>query len=267
MGFWDAESDYYISDVGVPFVKKTDSSTLGYSVYALIVQQATKGSWIMSEWRLLESAEFIYMQEAYIEKLQAQLISAVTVELKEDSSSDVTAGFSGIQGPDKDKPVFWSGGSYQDAINGVAKSIDRHDGSGIRAGGNIKWEKDGAVEFLAGIKTPFVDSSNVDIANFWESEITSWANNFYHYNPFASLPTRIIPCRPILNGQLFRIHSVRGNVILSPEENYGFQENGNLLNSIQLNQGNAIEMICICIDGIFHSWDIIKRYSCRTYNQ
>lgn len=70
MGFWNATTDYYLSDLGIPFVKRPDGSTLGYSVYALNVQQATKGSWITSQWRLLESAEFLYMQAAYIERIQ-----------------------------------------------------------------------------------------------------------------------------------------------------------------------------------------------------
>lgn len=267
MGWWNSGVTYTLTDAGIPFVKKADGTAMGYSVYTLKVSSSTPGSFIASEWKLEESASFLYMLEAYIERLQAQIISAVTVNLKEDSSSEVAAGISAIQGAEKEKPSFWSGGTYDQAIAGTAKSIDRHDGSGQRAGGNIKWTKDGATEFQAGIRTPFIDSSNVDIASFWEDEITSWANNFYHYNPFSSLPSRIIPCRPILNGQLFRIHSVRGNVILSPEEYNGFQENGTLLNSIQLNQGNAIEMVCICMDGVFHSWDIIKRYSCRPYNQ
>lgn len=80
MGFWSATTDYYLSDLGIPFVKRPDGSTLGYSVFSLNVQQATKGSWITSQWRLLESAEFIYMQDAYIEKLQAELITAEKIE-------------------------------------------------------------------------------------------------------------------------------------------------------------------------------------------
>lgn len=80
MGFWEATTDYYLSDLGIPFVKRPDGSTLGYSVFALNVQQATKGSWIASEWRLIESAEFMYMQEAYIEHLQAELITAQKIE-------------------------------------------------------------------------------------------------------------------------------------------------------------------------------------------
>lgn len=80
MGFWSETADYYLSDMGIPFVKKPDGSTIGYSVYALKVQQAMKGSWVSSEWRLLESAEFIYMQEAYIERLQTLIVKAEIIE-------------------------------------------------------------------------------------------------------------------------------------------------------------------------------------------
>lgn len=80
MGFWSVTSDYYISDVGIPFVKREDGTALGYSVYALNVDKATKGSWIASQWRLLESAEFLYMQEAYIERLQAAVVTAEMIQ-------------------------------------------------------------------------------------------------------------------------------------------------------------------------------------------
>jgi hypothetical protein len=216
------------------------------------------------QWKLVESADFIYMQQAYIERLQAQLISAVTVELREDPSSDVTAGFSGIQGPYKDKPAFWSGGTYQDATNGTSKSLDRHDGSGHRAGGNVKWDKNGLTEFRAGLRHPFVGVYDEPITDFWDGDITSWANNFYHYSPFASLTTRYVPCNNKLNGQLFRIHCIRGSFILASEVANGFQEDGGTISQIQMNAGQAIEMICICINGSFYSWDIIKRYTCRS---
>lgn len=80
MGYWSNTSDYYISEAGIPFVKREDGTALGYSVYALNVDQATKGSWIASQWRLLESAEFLYMQDAYIERLQAALVTAEKIQ-------------------------------------------------------------------------------------------------------------------------------------------------------------------------------------------
>ena len=264
MGWWNSTVTYSKTDLGVPLIKKEDGTALGYSVYTLKVAASTPGSFILSEWDLVESAEFIYMQQAYIERLQAQLISAVTVELREDPSSDVTAGFSGIQGPYKDKPAFWSGGTYQDATNGTSKSLDRHDGSGHRAGGNVKWDKNGSTEFRAGLRHPFVGVYDEPITDFWDGDITSWANNFYHYSPFASLTTRYVPCNNKLNGQLFRIHCIRGSFILASEVANGFQEDGGTISQIQMNAGQAIEMICICINGSFYSWDIIKRYTCRS---
>lgn len=91
MGFWDAMTDYYLSDFGIPFVKKPDGSTLGYSAYALIVDHATKGTWIASEWRLLESAEFLYIQDAYIEKLQAALVTADKINTLSLNANQVSA--------------------------------------------------------------------------------------------------------------------------------------------------------------------------------
>lgn len=129
MGWWKSDVTYSKTDLGIPLIKKEDGTALGYSVYTLKVAASTPGTFILSEWDLVESADFIYMQQAYIERLQAQLISAVTVELKEDLSSNVTAGISGIQGSGKDLPAIWAGGTYAEAIAGTAKAIIRHDGA------------------------------------------------------------------------------------------------------------------------------------------
>jgi hypothetical protein len=128
MGWWNSDVTYSKTDLGIPLVKKEDGTALGYSVYTLKAAASTPGTFILSEWDLVESADFIYMQQAYIERLQAELISAVTVELKEDISSDVTAGISGIQGAAKDQPALWAGGTYAEAISGVAKTIISHNG-------------------------------------------------------------------------------------------------------------------------------------------
>ncbi|MDD2519301.1 MAG: hypothetical protein PHG18_05390 [Bacilli bacterium] len=275
MGYWvqpvagDPNKPYYrITDMGIPMVKIADGTALGYSVWVLQVDVSNniKPSSTNHQWKLVESTEFIYIQQAYIERLQAQLISAVTVELKEDLSSDVTAGFSGIQGAAKDQPALWAGGTYAEAISGVAKAIIKHDGSGHLAGGNIKWNIAGNTEFLGGVKSPFTDISNATIEQFWEEEITSWANNFFENQYTTSLTIRIIPCSNLLNGQVFRIHALQRGIQLQPEEYNGFYENGTLLNEIQLNKGDAVEMVCICFNDVFHSWDIIRRYKCRPYD-
>lgn len=83
MGYWDKNVTYSLTDMGVPFVKVPDGTGLQFSVYALKSEHSTKGAnpaTKPNEWRLIESAEFIYMQEAYIEKLQAVLITAERIE-------------------------------------------------------------------------------------------------------------------------------------------------------------------------------------------
>lgn len=183
------------------------------------------------------------------------------------NNSDEMAGVSGIAGANKEYPAFWAGGTYAQAFGGTAKTIIRHDGSGQLAGGNIKWNTGGSTEFLGGIKSPFIDISNATIEYFWDDEeITSWANNFFENQATASLIIRTIPCRNVLNGQIFRIHALRRGILLQPEEYNGFYENGTLLDEIQLDRGDAIEMVCICFNGVFHSWDIIRRYKCRPYD-
>lgn len=74
------------------------------------------------------------------------LISTVVMLLRELNSTADTAGISGIQGSDKDLPAIWAGGTYEQANQGTAKSIIRHDGSGQLAGGNIEWDDAGNVE-------------------------------------------------------------------------------------------------------------------------
>ncbi len=84
LGNWLNTMSYKLSDAGVPVVKVPDGTSLGYSVYALNVESSTAGASPAgagaSEWRLVESAEFIYMQQAYIERLQAAIITAEYIE-------------------------------------------------------------------------------------------------------------------------------------------------------------------------------------------
>jgi hypothetical protein len=53
-------------------------------VYALNVNESTVGASPSgagsNEWRLIESAEFIYMQQAYIERLQAAIVTAESIQ-------------------------------------------------------------------------------------------------------------------------------------------------------------------------------------------
>jgi hypothetical protein len=52
-------------------------------------------------------------------------------------AEQVTAGMSGLGG---DNIGMWAGGTYQDALDNLAKIILRKDGSGQLAGGNIGWD-------------------------------------------------------------------------------------------------------------------------------
>jgi hypothetical protein len=81
---WSSEIEYYLSDIGIPVVTVSDSTTLGQSAYALIANKSTKGASPAgagsSEWRLMESSEFLYIQQAYIERLQAAIVTAESIQ-------------------------------------------------------------------------------------------------------------------------------------------------------------------------------------------
>lgn len=74
------------------------------------------------------------------------LWSSVILELHEPEADETapmpptTAGISGMQGNENKLPAFWTGGTYADAIDNLAKIIMRHDGSGHLAGGNLWWD-------------------------------------------------------------------------------------------------------------------------------
>lgn len=77
--WWDSEVKYVNSGFGIPVVKLEDGTTLGYSVYALTADESPAGytpSGYPAIWRLMESSEYMFLQEAYIEKLQAELVTA-----------------------------------------------------------------------------------------------------------------------------------------------------------------------------------------------
>jgi hypothetical protein len=57
------------------------------------------------------------------------LINTVTMELREAGTQNVTAFISGLRG-DGTLPAFGAGGTYEDALNNLAKIIFRHNGTG-----------------------------------------------------------------------------------------------------------------------------------------
>lgn len=78
--------------------------------------------------------------------IDGALVEAVVMLLRELNSETETAGISGIQG-DGTLPAFFSGGTYAEAIAGIAKTILKHDGSGQLAGGSLWWDVLGRLFF------------------------------------------------------------------------------------------------------------------------
>lgn len=85
MGFWvqpvagDPKRPFYrITDLGIPMVKVADGSALGYSVYVLQVDISNDVIPSVSnpQWRLIESMELIYIQQAFIERLWVEMVEA-----------------------------------------------------------------------------------------------------------------------------------------------------------------------------------------------
>lgn len=85
MGFWvkpvagDPKKPFYrITDLGIPMVKVEDGSALGYSVYVLNVDVSDDvvPSGSNPQWRLIESMELIYIQQAFIERLWVEMVEA-----------------------------------------------------------------------------------------------------------------------------------------------------------------------------------------------
>lgn len=90
MGFWvkpvmgdTTKPFYHITDLGIPMVKVADGTALGYSVYVLQVDMSNDVVPSISnpQWRLVESAELIYIQQAFIERLWVQMLVAEGAEI------------------------------------------------------------------------------------------------------------------------------------------------------------------------------------------
>jgi len=78
LGFWSDLLHYQQSDAGIPVVKRENAES--FKVYKLIKFESTFGTFDLSEWEEVKSETFIYMQEAYIERLQATIVTAERIE-------------------------------------------------------------------------------------------------------------------------------------------------------------------------------------------
>lgn len=92
---------------------------------------------------------------------------ATNILLMKNANSDITAGMSGLN---SDNIAFWGGGSYADAIAGLAKIILKKDGSGQLAGGNILWDENGNLNISAAINAL---SGNIGLFNIVGSSLIS----------------------------------------------------------------------------------------------
>lgn len=89
MGFWrapdgSATKPYYrITDIGIPMVKRPAGTSLGYTVWVLNVDVSNATAPDAAgntQWKLIDSLEIIYAQNAYIERLQTEIITAQYIE-------------------------------------------------------------------------------------------------------------------------------------------------------------------------------------------
>lgn len=112
MGWWNSDVTYSKTDLGIPLVKKADGTALGYSVYTLKAAASTPGSFILSEWDLVESADFIYMQQAYIERLWVEMLKADTAEIGGIKINDNSLG---VASPDPGAPSVTEGIYFDNA--------------------------------------------------------------------------------------------------------------------------------------------------------
>ena len=88
--------------------------------------------------------------------IEGGLINTNVLMVK-DTAGKVMGGMSGLK---DDNVGFWTGGTYQDAINNNANVIFRKDGSISLAGGKIIGTSDGSLYVDAGVITGMIESAN-----------------------------------------------------------------------------------------------------------
>ncbi len=192
------------------------------------------------------------------------LINTVITELREADSEIVTAGISGIQGTNKDYPAFWAGGTYAQALAGTAKSIDRHDGSGHRAGGRIKWDKDGKttlhdVIVKGSSRSPFEycpDSTSIDYSDnvVMLSDVEhGWLNPYSLPWDLSQSGRRIT----IANYKWGETIAVGSNFINAPSGKYFFEDGVNKSRLYMRTQ--VVELLGYGDDTTFYGWIVLSR--------
>lgn len=254
-GIYDPDTQYIRTKATVPFVLSPDNGKY-YVLEKFGVTQGvdpetdTSGVWV----------EFDYIKYAFFEIIMAnfgKLASAVF-------SGDVMMSQYGIDGTDNYQNYTDQAGAWQPNI-----LLNFLDGSGHFARRNIRWNSQGGAVFTGGVVSPFVqvndaliqpNSDNLprNVYAFYRGTTTSPA---YYYT---------LPCEKELSGLVVRIHNIQGGrsgsmTINAPQSN-AFYEDGTIKSNLDLGFGHAIELICVADNVGFHSWDVIRRYQCRPYN-
>jgi hypothetical protein len=117
------------------FVDISTSSFMTCYIKDFQVQRGNKST----EYR--KSTEFITQAIQGSTDINGGLVATHLLMLK-NSSNTITGGVSGLS---SDNIGFWSGGTYNEALNGLVKALIRKDGSGHFAGGNINWDVSGNI--------------------------------------------------------------------------------------------------------------------------
>ena len=88
---------------------------------------------------------------------------ATNLLMMKDAAGNIRGGLSGLQ---DDNVGMWTGGSYADALAGIAKIILKKDGAGQLAGGKINWDAAGAMNVgLFNIFSNLLSSGNISFTS------------------------------------------------------------------------------------------------------
>ncbi|MFA5650085.1 MAG: phage tail protein [Proteiniphilum sp.] len=177
------------------------------------------------------------------------LIQTVIVQFREANSEVVTAGTSGIQGAAKDQPALWAGGSYEDAISGVAKAIIRHDGSAKFTDAEI-----------TGIINANSGSFSGALASPFERTKSTYTKDFSN-NLIVTGSTFILPWDQLGSGRLIRlIQPNPGSPYCTAPTGKYFYEDGVQKNKLTMLGAEIIELLGYTdSQGNFTGWLVLNR--------
>lgn len=207
MGFWvqpvagDPKKPFYrITDLGIPMVKVADGSALGYSVYVLQVDVSNNvvPSGSNPQWRLIESTELIYIQQAFIERLWTQMLVAEGAEI---GGFEIKNGL--LQSKAKDANnnplILLNGNTGQAEITGVFISNS--------TGNKIKIDPTERRVILVDASNRIVGELKFDIASSDDYAASMELNHFYQ-----GIRTSSIKIGGISSNMIIRTYNSSGSI-------------------------------------------------------